>query len=197
VKRQRCCTGTARGVSLSLLYDFFILTHEYLAVFRRPISGAPAANACPACDPAAAVAHAAPPAALDTPPLVLARSSHAVPLVPLAARGRVLGTVWCFHANDVAGLHRLATAQMVRRPRRGVGAGAGQRRGCCSGCCSVCVCVGVGVWRAAGALCRRRDTLRGWRVDAAAGCSHGAHCGAPSLNSARGVAGARNRCHAG
>lgn len=38
MKRQRCCSGTAKGAQLSILYDFFILTHEYIAVLRKSIS---------------------------------------------------------------------------------------------------------------------------------------------------------------
>ena len=40
-KRQRFCTGTARGISLSIVYDFLILTHEYLTVFKKPQPGGP------------------------------------------------------------------------------------------------------------------------------------------------------------
>jgi len=145
VKRQRCCTGTARGAALSILHDFFILTHEYLAVFRkpdpasatappaaplwRPIAGVPglpdapvtdtlttAVPPCDRCNPATALATASPPSNGDRAVVngwALQTTTKAVPVVPLAGRNRVLGTVWTFQASDVAGLHRLATAQLV------------------------------------------------------------------------------------
>ena len=37
IKRQRCCSGTVKGAQLSVIYDFFILTHEYIAVLRKSI----------------------------------------------------------------------------------------------------------------------------------------------------------------
>jgi len=146
VKRQRCCTGTARGAALSILHDFFILTHEYLAVFRkadpaaaaappaaplwRPIAGVPglldppvtdtlttAVAPCERCNPATALAAAPPPSSGDRAVVngwALQTATKTVPVVPLAGRNRVLGTVWTFQASDVAGLHRLATAQLVR-----------------------------------------------------------------------------------
>lgn len=68
---------------------------------------------CEACQPARALAT---PPDLDLRQLPVHTTRKAVPTVPLAARGRVLGTVWCLNATDPAGLHRLATAQMVRAP---------------------------------------------------------------------------------
>ena len=128
---------------MSILYDFLILTHEYLAVFRKPEATTPttarvwrpfvvdesvsadlptattARVPCDTCSLARALEVASDAPEVDaTAPLGRAFALHStrkpVPSISLLARGRVLGTVWCLNATTTPALHRLATAQMVR-----------------------------------------------------------------------------------
>lgn len=106
LKRQRCCSGTSKGASLSIVHDFLIITHEYLIVFKKPI--------IPLENPEDQFAMD-----LETPltlsSLPQSRSLSVIPEKNLAGQSLVVGTCWTFRDTPSQPLEVQTLTRMVER----------------------------------------------------------------------------------
>jgi len=107
LKRQRCCSGTSKGASLSIIHDFLILTHEYVIVFKKPTTPFQAPENQFRLDLS--------PATCPKDLLALTRATSVIPERHLAGQTLVVGTCWPFQATPTLGLEVQTLTRMVER----------------------------------------------------------------------------------
>ncbi|KAI9294500.1 hypothetical protein K502DRAFT_365787 [Neoconidiobolus thromboides FSU 785] len=107
LKRQRQCQMYGLGTYLSEKFDFLILTHEYIAIFRKRKKEVSKRIAAILLSPEDVL--------YGKGIIKVELIAHGVPNYPINRKENIMGTVWLFETSEIYSFENLIQSRMIER----------------------------------------------------------------------------------